>query len=118
MINVTTEKLLTNHKSLFNSIVFIVAIILFNSCGPKSMSYSDITSDIVKSIEKSDQEVIKTTLKDILRIDSVDKIYISYTQFGLPNAVWSNQKDFLNDMKLTVRNNEALNFSDTMTTFF
>lgn len=82
------------------------------------MSYSDITSDIVESIEKSDQKVIKTTLKDLLGIDSVDKIYISYSQFGLPNAVWSNQTDFLNDMNLTVKNNEKLNFSDTMTTFF
>ncbi|HLW38915.1 MAG TPA: hypothetical protein VKX31_00895 [Brumimicrobium sp.] len=82
------------------------------------MEYIDLTSDIVQKIKTLDSNDTTTTLKELLSIDSADKIYINYTMFHFPNGQWANQKEFLRDMRLTVKNNEKLIFSDTLTSFF
>lgn len=112
------EKIIFKQKSVPFVISFIVIIQLFISCSKKNMVYIDLTLDIVQNIQHLDGNDTKTTLKELLSIDSADKIYINYTMLNFPNAQWSNQKDFLWDMKLTVKNNEKLIFSDTLTSFF
>lgn len=109
--------LLKLHK-LSLMIALILIIPLNYSCLSKKMKHVDLTKDIISKIDASNQDTIATTIKELLNIYVADKIYINYAQFNFPNNQWSNQKDFLWDMKLTVKNNEKLIFSDTLTSFF
>src|SRR5690554_3532820 len=100
----------------FTALIFIVA---FNyGCFPRKMEYIDLTTNIISKIEESSQDTITTTIKDLLNINVSDRIYINYTLFHFPNGQWANEKEFLHDMKLVVKNNENLIFSDTLTSFF
>ncbi|RYM32513.1 hypothetical protein ERX46_14665 [Brumimicrobium glaciale] len=95
-------------------------VILFHfiGCSPKNKSYKDITQDIAQQVESIEGIYKKTTIKELLSTNSADKIYINYSQLNFPNHQWSDQKEFLLDMKLTVKNNKKLVFSNTLTSFF